>query len=270
MDVLGILGVGDLTDKLVRGLRRSGYNGTILLSPRNAARASALAIECDCRVLPSNQAVVDESAVVVVAVRPSALGELASQVKFRNGQHLVSLLAGTSLDQLSEAFPGARCTRAMLSYAAMFNQTTVVVCPPTPAVEPWLTPLGRTVVLDDEASFELATVAACMNGWFFYLLHDLQQWLSEKGLKPDAARTLVLSNLQDCIASAEQQPGQSLSDLGQRIATPGTFTYAGLEVLMQQRSSAMWGNACEAVLEALLARTEVNRSDLDPSNAKRL
>jgi len=31
------------------------------------------------------------------------------------------------------------------------------------------------VVVQDEPSFELATVAACMNGWFYFLLHDLQQ-----------------------------------------------------------------------------------------------
>ena len=35
MHSLGILGVGELTEKVVRGLRRSGFDGRILLSPRN-------------------------------------------------------------------------------------------------------------------------------------------------------------------------------------------------------------------------------------------
>ena len=47
MHTLGILGVGDLTEKVVRGLRRSGYAGRIYLSPRNAELATALAAECD-------------------------------------------------------------------------------------------------------------------------------------------------------------------------------------------------------------------------------
>ncbi|MFF7065612.1 NAD(P)-binding domain-containing protein [Pseudomonas sp. NPDC008258] len=257
MSVLGILGVGDLTDKLVRGLRRSGYDGAIVLSPRNAERAALLAAECDCRILDSNQAVVDGADTIVIGVRPRVMGELAAQVSFRQGQHLVSLMAGISLEQLSSAFPGAECVRVMLSYAALFNQSTVVICPPHPATEQLLLPLGQRVVLDDEASFELATVAACMNGWFYFLLHDLQQWLSEKGLSAEDARTLVLGNLQDCIARAQYHPEQSLSALGQSIATPGTFTYAGLEVLMHQPASATWGAACEVVLDALLTRSKL-------------
>lgn len=257
MSVLGILGVGDLTDKVVRGLRRSGYSETILLSPRNAERAKRLAEECDCRIMDSNQAVVDEAHTIIVGVRPRRLAELAAQVSLREDQHLVSLLAGVSLEQLRAAFPSANCVRVMLSYAALFNQSTVVVCPPDPSTEQLLESLGQLVVLDDESSFELATVAACMNGWFYFLLHDLQQWLSEKGLSPQDARTLVLGNLQDCIARAQYHPDQSLSALGRSIATPGTFTYAGLEVLMHQPVSASWGAACEVVLDALLTRSKL-------------
>lgn len=257
MSVLGVLGVGELADKMVRGLRRSGYSGTILLSPRNVECAALLANECDCRIMQSNQAVVDGADTVIVGVRPGALAELATQVTLRENQHLVSLMAGISLEQLSAAFPGAKCVRVMLSYAALFNQSTIVICPPDPLAEALLMPLGQLVVLHDESSFELATVAACMNGWFYFLLHDLQQWLSEKGLSVQDARTLVLGNLQDCIARAQYHPEQSLSELGQSIATPGTFTYAGLEVLMHQPVSASWGAACEVVLDGLLTRSEL-------------
>ncbi|HYQ51887.1 MAG TPA: NAD(P)-binding domain-containing protein [Pseudomonas sp.] len=257
MNTLGILGVGDLTDKLVRGLRRSGYSGQILLSPRNAERAALLVTDCDCQIMGSNQAVVDNAQTVIIGVRPGVLGDLAAEVSFREGQHLVSLMAGVALEQLAETFPGVRCVRVMLSYAALFNQSTVVICPSDPATETLLKAVGQVVVLDDEAAFELATVAACMNGWFYFLLHDLQQWLSDKGLSAEDARTLVLGNLQDCIARAQYHPEQSLSELGQSIATPGTFTYAGLEVLMHQPASASWGAACEVVLDGLLTRSRL-------------
>jgi len=257
MSVLGILGVGELTDKLVRGLRRSGFSGTILLSPRNAECAALLAAECDCRIMDSNQAVVDEAESVILGVRPRVLGDVAAEVSFREGQHLLSLLAGISLEQLQAAFPRANCVRVMLSYAALFNQSTVVICPHDCAAEELLGPLGQSVILSDESSFELATVAACMNGWFYFLLHDLQQWLSDKGLPAQDARALVLGNLQDCIARAQYHPDQSLSALGQSIATPGTFTYAGLEVLMHQPVGASWGAACEVVLDALLTRSKL-------------
>ncbi|MFJ4397917.1 NAD(P)-binding domain-containing protein [Pseudomonas sp. NPDC089396] len=255
MHSLGILGVGELTEKVVIGLRRSGFDGRLLLSPRNAQRAQALAVEQGCEVLASNQAVVDQADLVILGLRPESLAQLAREVRLRPGQRLVSLAAGIGLDQLAAGFPGAHCVRVMLSYAAQYNQSTVVVCPADALTEQCLGPLGNLVVLQDEPAFELATVAACMNGWFYFLLHDLQHWLSDKGLPPAQARDLVLGNLQDCLSSARQQPEYSLKALGQAIATPGTFTADGLAVLMHQPASASWGAACEVVLDGLLNRS---------------
>lgn len=254
MQNLGILGVGELTEKVVLGLRQSGYEGAIYLSPRNHERATRLATDCHCQIMDSNQAVVDNADWLLLGVRPDAVPTVAEEVTLAPGQPLVSLAAGISLDMLARQFPEARCTRAMLSYASQINQSMVVVCPPDADAERVLAPLGNLVVLEQESAFELATVAACMNGWFYFLLHDLQQWLTDKGLPPDKARDLVLGNLQDCVASARHQPDQSLSALGQNIATPGTFTANGLDVLNHQQSSAPWGAACEIVLDALLTR----------------
>lgn len=257
MHTLGILGVGELTEKVVRGLRRSGYAGQIYLSPRNAQQARTLAAECDCQVMQSNQAVVDNAQLVFLGVRPEAVDQVAREVCFKSGQGLLSLVAGVSLERLVRAFPGARCLRVMLSYAVQFNQSTVVLCPQDTASEAVLTPLGNLVVLEDENAFELATVAACMNGWFYFLLHDLQQWLADKGLSAAQARALVLGNLMDCVTSAQQQPEHSLKAMGQAIATPGTFTADGLAMLNHQPVSATWGAACEVVLDALLTRSQL-------------
>ncbi|WP_437880627.1 NAD(P)-binding domain-containing protein [Pseudomonas sp. LRF_L74] len=253
MHELGILGVGELTEKVVIGLRRGGFEGAIHLSPRNPERARRLASECGCRIARSNQAVVEQADWLLLGVRPDAVATLAGEVTLRPGQHLVSLAAGVSLESLAQRFPQARCTRAMLSYAAQINQSTVVVCPAQADTEHLLATLGNLVVLEQEAHFELATVGACMNGWFYFFLHDLQQWLADKGLPAEQARALVLGNLQDCLASARSQPDQSLKRLGLSIATPGTFTADGLDMLNHHQASAAWGAACQVVLDGLLA-----------------
>lgn len=259
MQSLGIIGVGELTESIVRGLRRSGFAGAIVVSPRNTERAQALASECACQLLEDNQAVADRSDVVLLGVRPNDIACVSNLVQLRPGQKLISLAAGISLDQLQAAFPQAYCVRAMLSCAAKLNRSTVVICPPDATSENLLCTLGDLVVLQDEESFELATVAACMNSWFYFLLHDLEQWLSDKGLPAAEARALVLSNIKDCVGSAESNPDKSLQSLGQAIASPGTFSAKGLAVLMHQPVSANWGAACEVVLDALLTRTQIPR-----------
>ena len=248
---MGILGVGELTEKVVMGVRRSGYTGRILLSPRNRQRAEALAAQWQCEVMASNQAVVDGSALVVLGVRPDAVALLAKDVRLTTQQTLVSLVAGLKLDTLRRLFPQPTAVRAMLSYAAQFNQSTVVVTPAGQAHEALLGGLGTLIAVEHEDAFELATVAACMNGWFYFFISDLQGWFVDQGLSQAQAAQLVLGNLQDCLASARAQPQASLEALGQAIATPGTFTAAGLEVLNEHAMDLPWRRACDEVLTRL-------------------
>ncbi|MDZ5602006.1 NAD(P)-binding domain-containing protein [Pseudomonas sp. RP23018S] len=252
MHSIGIVGVGDLTEKVVIGLRTSGYEGAILLSPRNAEKARVLAQQHRCEVMETNQAVVDGADVVFIGVRPEQVAALAGDVTLRPEQPVLSLLAGVKTHDLSTLFPQARCLRLMLSYAAQYNHSTVVIHPPAPTLHPLLERLGTLVPVEDEAAFEVATVAACMNGWVYFLAHGLQQWLVEQGLDPAQARTLALSNVQDCIVSAQHRPDASLKSMGEAIATPGTYTAAGLEVLESKGAVSAWKEACEHVLNRLL------------------
>lgn len=251
MQSIGILGVGELTEKVVIGLRRSGFSGRVLLSPRNQERALQLSRLWACEVMQSNQQVVDGASLLLLGVRPEVVDALANEVQLKPGQTLVSLVAGVKLAELQRCFPHARPVRAMLSYAAQINRSTVVVSPGGQPHEALLGALGSLVVLDQEDAFELATVAACMNGWFYFFLDDLQRWFIEKGLPQEQAAQLVMGNLQDCLASARHQPNASLQALGHAIATPGTFTAAGLDTLRRNGASQAWATAREEVLGQL-------------------
>lgn len=69
---LGFVGTGAITSAIVTGLNAAGIDGdTILVSPRNAETAAALAAKFpNVTVAASNQAVLDGSNVVIIAVRP--------------------------------------------------------------------------------------------------------------------------------------------------------------------------------------------------------
>ncbi|MFL1386128.1 NAD(P)-binding domain-containing protein [Pseudomonas tritici] len=251
MLTIGILGVGELTEKVVMGLRCGGFTGRVLLSPRNHERAQQLSRECACEVMADNQQVVDEADLLFLGVRPEVVEQLSNEIQLKPRQTLVSLVAGLKHGELQRCFPPARPVRAMLSYAAQINQSTVVTTPGGEPHETLLGTLGSLIVLDDEAAFELATVAACMNGWFYFFLSDLQQWFTDKGLSKEQAAQLVMGNMQDCLASARNQPQTNLQALGSAIATPGTFTAAGLEVLRDNGAMQAWREAFDQVLKRL-------------------
>lgn len=248
---IGVLGVGELTEKVVIGLRRGGFTGRVLLSPRNQARAEQLGKVWACEVMADNQEVVDGADLLLLGVRPDAVEGLCRDIQLKPGQPLVSLVAGMTLKDLARCFPQAQPVRAMLSYAAQINHSTVVVTPAGHVHEALLGTLGSLIVMDQEDAFELATVAACMNGWFYFFLNGLQQWFTDKGLTQAQARQLVMGNMQDCLSSAGHQPQVSMATLGNAIATPGTFTAAGLEVLRDKGATQAWAAACDDVLERL-------------------
>jgi pyrroline-5-carboxylate reductase len=257
---LGVLGVGDIADKMVRGLLRGpDADGiAVFLSPRGAEKTRALVAELPCCVMQDNQAVVDAADVVLVSVRPGQVADLAREVVLRCDQKLVSVVSGVPVRELSRLFGTGWCFRAMPSYAAEIGCSTIAVYPSDPDVCEVLRRLGSPVILANEREFELATVGASMNGWLYFLLHDLQHWLVEKGLPPDHARTLVLGSVADCVAYARHHDSLSMRDLGCSIATSGTFTAQGLEMLGLHQANAAWSAACEVVLDGLLARFETD------------
>ncbi|SAK91376.1 Pyrroline-5-carboxylate reductase [Caballeronia hypogeia] len=253
---LGVLGVGDLTEKMMRGLHRAGSGVRVLLSPRNQERAERLARECGFEILPTNQAVADAADVVLIGVRPAQLDELARQVTLKSGQALISVVAGVPVSEIERLFGARPCSRAMLSAASEINRSTVAVFPPESMAAQLLAALGNLVRLTTEREFELAMVAACANGWFYFLIDELQRWFVQKGMSEESARTLTLSSIEDCVAYARHKSASDAGDIGASIASPGTYTALGLAVLNRHGAIAAWSAASDAVFEALMPQGE--------------
>ena len=251
MRKIGILGVGELTEKIVKGLLRADSNQEVFLSPRGAERALSLAASSSCTVMESNQAVVDRAEIILVGVRPESLAELAGDITLHHGQIVVSLVAGVSSSTLESTFQHKNIVRMMLTYAAEINKTTVVLSRNEIVLIHQFSCLGDVLVIADEAGFELATVGMCMNGWFYALAAQLQSWFIEKGMQPDDARRLVLGSLRDCAEYAGHRQESSLDELAKSIATPGTYTARGQEILTQMHAALPWKEASDDVYNVL-------------------
>src|SRR5215475_11388411 len=92
---LGFVGVGTIAEALITGMCAGGeQRATFLLSPRNADTAKRLAERYSfAAVARDNQAVIDGSDIVFLAVRPQVAAEVLGGLKFRPDQRVVSLIA---------------------------------------------------------------------------------------------------------------------------------------------------------------------------------
>ena len=248
---LGILGVGHLATYVIAGLRRAGDQREILLSPRNAQRAQALVREHRCVQERSNQTVVERARIILLSVRPHQLESLLEPLEFKADHLLISCVAGVSLEHLRSLVGDAQVVRTLPLACAEVGEGAVPLYPEHPEARALLSQLGELVLLGSEAQFELASVAACMNGWMFKFFAQLTEWYAAQGLAPETAKALVLHAFSGAVALADASTDKSMVEISDSIATEGTYTKLGLDMLESQGAFDLWVDACAEVEKAL-------------------
>lgn len=255
MTRIGIIGVGHLAQELVAGwMRHPEERPEILLSPRNASKAASLSREYDLTIADSNAAVVELSDIVILASRPDQAAQAITGLPWRAGQHLVSVCAGVTLEDLKAAEPAA-CHRAMPLTASRIGESPTLLFPDSPVLRQALKSLGPVVALPDEPSFDLATVNAAVYGWVFALIAEVTDYTISEGLDPAVARHITTHSFRAATGMILKHPGQPISDMIDDLATPGGITEQGLSQLASEDALKAWSRASEQVVKRLLRRS---------------
>ncbi len=254
MQTIGFIGVGALALYTIKGARRGGYTGPILLSPRNRENAAYLAAHNDCQVQADNQSVVSNSDYIVIATRPADCLETLGNLEFKDGQTLVSVVAGIEVEQLRSAVPaGLEIVRAMPVSSAEANASPTLIYPDNKFVREFFDFCGSSIVTDDEAYFNQGSVLACVYCWFFSLYQELIQATRGPELPTELSAELVMGMAKGAaelgLANIETSPGE----IARGIATEGTFSKLGLDLLEQKAAFEPWREACKLLQKQLAA-----------------
>ena len=98
----------------------------MLFADADHERARGLAEDVGGEAMQGNLAVADDSDLVVLAVKPNVLDEVAPDL-VQAGTPVLSILAGTSLKTLHEALPGIDLVRVMPNLGAQVRQAVLCV-----------------------------------------------------------------------------------------------------------------------------------------------
>lgn len=249
---LGVLGTGHFASYTIKALRNGGYQGRIILSPRNRDYAESLRDQQGCEIAESNQQVVDQADIVLLSVRPQQLDKVLDGLTFRAEQIILSALAGVSLQQLSayEALP-KQVVRIIPSSFVEAGDAVFPMYPPHEAIEALFAQAGAVVVFDEEADFEHAVLLASAYAWTYELMGNMSDWFTEQGWPEVVARDMVVRHVRGATTYALAHPEQSLRSMADEIATEGTFTKLGLDELKQSGVFTHWNNALVTVKDKL-------------------
>jgi pyrroline-5-carboxylate reductase len=260
---ISFIGAGVMAEALIRGLLRQKTvtADSILASDVIPARLNALHGRYGISCTHDNRRTVEEGDIVILAVKPQNLAEVADQVKgaFRPQQTLLSIVAGATITKLSKAFQHEAVIRVMPNTPAQVGEgisvwtaTEKVSQEHRDAAQAMLQGMGEELYLTNEKYIEMATaLSASGPAYIFLVIEALTNAGVHLGLPLDTARTLAV---QTVLGSAKlaKETGKHPAELKEMVSSPGGTTVEGLLALEEGKVRASFIKAVIAAYEKAL------------------
>jgi pyrroline-5-carboxylate reductase len=266
---LGFLGAGNMSGALIKGLLHAKVlpPERILASDVKADRLQQLQKTHGIRTTTDNHALLRESDVVVLAVKPQAIDKVLTEIgsDLRPDQLFVSVAAGVPIDALEARLPaGARVVRSMPNTPATVQAGATAIAGGAHAREDDLRiarelfeAVGRVVVLDEGLLDAVTGLSGSGPAYVMLIIEALADGGVKVGLHRDTALLLAA---QTVFGSAQLllETGEHPGRLKDMVTSPGGTAIAGLHTL---ESGALRKTLIDAV-EAASKRAQELGADM--------
>ncbi|MGR9115307.1 MAG: pyrroline-5-carboxylate reductase [Gammaproteobacteria bacterium] len=242
---IGFIGGGNMASSLISGLIASGHSAQqIWVSDINPDTLQHLAANLNVNITPDNETVINESDVVVLAVKPQVLREVAKQAAahIQKKQALVvSIAAGITQPSLSRWLGDnvaiVRCmpnTPALvLTGATGLHANANVNEEQRDLAENILRSVGVSLWVDEESQLDVVTaVSGSGPAYYFLLMEAMEKAALELGMAERTARLLVQQTALGA-AKIALESAESPEQLRKRVTSPGGTTERAIETFVQ-------------------------------------
>jgi pyrroline-5-carboxylate reductase len=247
---IGLIGAGNMARALALG-----WGAPILCTDGGSGRANALAAELGGEALASNAELAERAELIVLCHKPAQLDAIAAEISDL-ATAVVSVLGGTTIEQLRTAYPSAQLARAMPNTAVEVRAGMTALCPVAdaePAFETRVRELfervGETITLPER----LMDVAAAVSGVgpaYTALIAEAQVDAAVKHGMPAAdANRLVVGTLAGSATLLRARDGDTLA-VRRGVTSPGGVTARGLAALERGGLRSAFADALDAVVGA--------------------
>lgn len=255
---IAFIGGGNMARSLIGGLLADGgAPGALWAADPSAAQRDLLHNRFGVSVSADNEAVADKGAVVVLAVKPQILPDVARQVAAvvqRNRPLVISIAAGVRAADLARWLGGdPAIVRTMPNTPALVGSAATalyanarVSSSQRQLAESILRAVGLTIWVDEERLLDSVTALSGSGpAYFFLVMEALEQAGLQLGLEPTQARLLTLQTAFGAAKMALESP-ESPAVLRARVTSPGGTTERAVAVLQEGGLEALFARALEA------------------------
>lgn len=243
---VGFIGTGKMGQALIKTFVESGTfpKTNIFVTNRSPKKQDKVVQAYEVQGLKNNEELVETCDIVFLCMKPQDLTEALHPISqlFTEGQTVISLAAGVSLETLQKILPDVKqIVRVMPNTPVRVRRGVVGYCLSDEArgseelIRDLLSPLGFVVAAEEGDMFEALTVTCASGpGFIFELMMYWQDWLEEHGFQPDEARRMTIQTFLGTALLAEQAIHTDLSQLQDEVVSKKGVTYAGLESMRQE------------------------------------
>jgi pyrroline-5-carboxylate reductase len=234
-----------------------GIGEPVLVHDVDETKAKALAEELGGEAVSSNAELAERADVLVLCHKPKQLKEVAAEVGSARAPVVVSILAATSTEEISAAYPGASIYRFIPNMPAEVKRGVLcyVAGPrasqgPEDEILALMGRVGAVIRLDDEPLIEPAmALMSCGPAFLALVAESFAEAGAAHGLDPDDAMRMVVETMGGT-ADYLALHGYDGPALRARVATPGGTTERGLLTLEERGLRDVTRAAVDAVVEA--------------------
>ena len=256
--IVGFAGAGNMAGAMARGWATSDPSpDTMVFADSGSGRAQALADELGGERVGSLEELAEHSDLIVLAVKPKALGEAAVPLVGRVGA-VVSVLGATPLAVLREALGATPVLRTMPNLAVEVHRGVVchtAAAPDQPALAEavrLLGALGTTIELEERLLDRATAVMGCAPAYLALVAEAIIDAGIDHGLDPELSSLLVR---QAAAGFGEHLLTREPREMQIAIASPGGSTEAGLEALEERGTREAFRLAVDASLDRMAGVT---------------
>lgn len=206
---LGFIGTGAISDAVIRGLLTSDYRvDEIIVSRRSAHISAKLVADFDrVRVEDDNQAIIDQSDMIFLAVLPQIAGDVLSALRVPDDKQIVSLIATIPISDLKVWLgTNAQCDRAIPLPPVEHHACVTAVYPGSPDVMALFEKLGGAVAAETIDAFDGYATGSALMATYFTVLESAAQWMVKQGSDYGDARRYLAALFSGLAGNTDKSP----------------------------------------------------------------
>lgn len=260
---IGFIGAGNMAQALIGGLIKSEFSAeNIYATDLDTEKLNQLCSQFQIRSSESNQVLVEQCDVIVLAVKPQVLQQVIRDIDCQGKAPLfISIAAGITTTAMNNWFTTSEQTnpshqpivRTMPNTPALVQSgvtglfaTTTVTDQQKTLADKIMAAVGETIWVAEEKLLDTITALSGSGpAYFFYFMQAMSDAGKDLGLDEATSQRICIQTALGA-AKLALQSDDSLEELRKRVTSPGGTTERALEVLQSKNSKTIISDAVHA------------------------